>query len=167
MGNTDDGDESGTGSDGGLGIGLGSGLRKLVELLESVDQTGEESGDGRVPGRTGSIDYSYTARAIDGDRVDDRSTSRPRTVRRRHSTEVPVRIDREGDDIILVVDVSDADREDLTVGVDESAEELVVGLSDEAIERVPIDGTTASVVDVTENNQVLEIRVRPGGRADE
>jgi hypothetical protein len=57
--------------------------------------------------------------------------------------------------------VTDVDRGDLTVGVDEAARELVVGVSDTPIERVPIDGSNASVVDVTENNQVLEVRVRP------
>lgn len=167
MDDTDGTDEPGTDNGRGFGVSLGSGLRKLVELLESVEQSGRESGEGRTSGPRGSIDYSYTARTIDDDRENDRSTSRPRTVRRRHSSAIPVRIDRDGEDVIVVIDIEDVEREDLTIGVDRSANELVVGVSDAPIERVPIDGDTASIVDVTENNRILEVRVRPREGDDE
>jgi len=168
----DDTDRSDDDTGEGFGISLGGGLRKLVDLLERVDRSGRESGEGRVPGRT-AIDYSYAARTVDADRDDersrdgDRAASRPRTVRRVRSARVPVRVDRDGDDVVIVVDVEDVDREDLTVGVDRSAGELVVGVADTPTGRVPIDGDGAAIVDVTENNRILEVRVRPREGDDE
>lgn len=129
---------------------------RLHELATDLLETGSIEGSGR--GRR--ISYGYSARTGPGRPA---SPPRRRTGRRRrayrtgrpdaHST-----VERDGDDLQVVVDIPGVDPDELTVGVDPDSAELVVAVADRELARVPLEGAD-TVVDAALNNDVLTVHL--------
>lgn len=66
-----------------------------------------------------------------------------------------------GEEFVVVADVLGASEDDLFVGLDTEANELVVEVHDERLERVTLPWEAVEVTGVTLNNGVLEARIHP------
>lgn len=67
---------------------------------------------------------------------------------------------RDEDELLVVADLPAVDAEDLTLGVDEARDELVIGVDDRAVERVELPWTVADV-DARFHHGILELRSTP------
>ena len=65
-----------------------------------------------------------------------------------------------GEEFVVVADVLGASEDDLFVGLDADASELVIEVDDTLIERVTLPWEAVEVTGVTLNNGVLEARIR-------
>lgn len=66
-----------------------------------------------------------------------------------------------GEEFVVVADVLGASEDNLFVGLDTEANELVVEVHDERLERVTLPWEAVEVTGVTLNNGVLEARIHP------
>lgn len=138
-------------------------IRRIVETLRELEESGGSRGKnvrtdyefstrvglGRGPEREGSRSRSRSDRSVDTDAVDA------------ESYHVDVR--RDGDEITVVADLRGANAEDVTAGIDPDANELIVGVDDEAVDRIPLGPVTASDIDASFHNGILELRIRTEG----
>lgn len=154
--------------------GLLGGLRSLLEALADADQDGtnrvsrrrrSEKGRfstdigfsgrlGRPSSGPGSSGDSDSATGSDPSSISDRSAPGDRVDEDYH---VDVRHDADGR-LVVVADMPGVDHEDLTVGLDEESNELVVGVDERAIERMPLPWPVEDV-EGRFNHGVLELRI--------
>ena len=69
----------------------------------------------------------------------------------------------DGEDLVVTADVPGVDIDDLVVGIDPRANDLVIGAHGSELERVTLPWDAMDAVDATVNNYVLEIRLRQAG----
>ncbi|WP_435348183.1 Hsp20/alpha crystallin family protein [Haloarchaeobius sp. HRN-SO-5] len=133
------------------------GSRNVVEWLEAHDATVEygsrvETGlGGRRPGARS---------ANDGGTRRPTETTHHRT-KRLYSSDYLTTTNREGDELVVSVDMPAVDPDDVTVGL--SGSHLVVSVDGRPVERVPVDDPDPETVAATYRNGVLEVRVRLDG----
>ena len=66
----------------------------------------------------------------------------------------------DGEDLVVTADVPGVSVEDLTVGIDRHASDLVIGAGGTEFERVALPWDAVEAVDASVNNYVLEVRIR-------
>lgn len=167
-----------------LRVNIGAGLSTLADLLDSLGGDDRIERRGRDDEGDRSVEYSYSigtgldpSAASPGnrppprrrerreERSDDRRSDRKRRSRRSSDDDHATSVRETEEGMVLVADLDGVSADDLTVGIDDSREEVVVAADSDAIERVPIDIEAFEVADATFNNGVLEIRFEEG--ADE
>jgi HSP20 family molecular chaperone IbpA len=142
--------------------GLLGGLRSLLETLADAERDGtsrvsrsRRSARGRFDTESGfSARIGRPSSRSDADSITDRSAADDRPDVDAH---VDVRHDDDGR-LVVVADMPDVDPEDLTVGLDEAANELVVGVDDHAVERLPLPWPVDDV-EGRFNHGVLELHI--------
>ena len=156
--------------DGAERSGLLGGLRSLLEALADADGDGptrvgrtrrrrggrfstEFGFSGRV-GRPSSRSESGSDSGSDANTISGRSAPDDRMDVDYH---VDVRHDDDGR-LVVVADMPGVDPDDLRVGLDEESNELVVGIDDRPIERLPLPWPVDDVV-ARFNHGVLELRI--------
>lgn len=164
--NSDDDDDEESGDDrGGFGIDIGIGVRTIADILRELDDRDRVSGSGR----RGDVEYGYSAGTGVGPRPSDESDrDRERPSRPRKKRSWPAESDddhlvetrREGDELVVTADLPGVSAEDLVIGLDDDADELVLGADGRAIERVPLPWEEVGVADASYNNHVLVVRIR-------
>lgn len=151
--------------------GLLGAIRLMVDTLVDAEREGKTSFGKRrrVPGDHFTTEYGFSGQ-IGGPRNREDSGAGQNTGWSSSSgsggggeSDDSYRVDiREGDDELLVVaDMPDVDHEDITVGIDEDSEEFVVGVGDQAVERMeppwPVEDVQAQY-----RHGILELRLRRG-----
>lgn len=144
--------------------GLLAAIRGVVEALADAEREGrhEFRGSGRIPKGHFTTNYRYSGRIGDSVPGSDGSRSRSNSGSTRETDEclVDVRYEDGSDELLVVADVPDVTVGDLTVGIKEETNELVIGLEDRPLERVtlpwPVDGADAQY-----HHGVLELRFAP------
>lgn len=142
--------------------GLLGGLRRLLESLADAerDGTSKVSRSGRTSSGRFSTEYGFSGRIgppstrSDADSITDRS---PPSGQRDADYHVDARYDDDGR-LVVVADMPGVDVDDLTVGLDEDRNELVVGVEDRPVERMPLPWPVADV-EGRFNHGVLEVRI--------
>lgn len=135
-------------------------IRRIVETLRELE---EREGAGSR-GRNVRTNYEFSTRVGLGrgprpERSDSRAGPNADTDESgAESYHVDVR--RDGHEITVVADLQGADAADVTAGVDPDANELVVGVDDEPVDRIPLGPVTASDIDASFHNGILELRIR-------
>ncbi|QLG60699.1 alpha-crystallin domain-containing protein [Halorarum salinum] len=128
---------------------------RLHELAEDLLDAGSIGGEGRA----GRISYGYTARTGPGGPPSARRRrGARRTSPRADRPDVHSTVERDGDDLRVVADLPGVDVEELTVGVDQERDELVVAVADRVLTRVPLEGAD-TFVNASLNNDVLTVRL--------
>lgn len=171
-------DESG----GIFGIRIGAGLSALADILEELDDEDETSGSGRSSDGRRTVDYRYSVETGLGD-ITSSDASPSRRGRPRSEGDGPRRADdagprsgapstrseeyltttrRENGDLVVVADLANVTEDDLSLGIDQRSNELVIGVGGTVVERIPLEWDDVEVDDATFNNQVLEVRLGPG-----
>lgn len=143
--------------------GILGGLRSLLEALADAEREGRSRIDraGRSSRGRFTTEYGVSGRIgrrptrSDADSITDRSAGTDQTAD--DDYHVDVRHDDEGR-LVVVADLPGVDHEDLTVGLDEDSDELVVGVEDRAVERLPLPWPVADV-EGRFNHGVLELRI--------
>ncbi|WP_313692699.1 gas vesicle protein GvpH [Halorarum halobium] len=134
---------------------LGDRLHEFaVDLLDGGTTSGERRG--------GRISYGYSART-GPDRPSGPATPHRRSRPSRGSTgpsgtDAHASAVRDGDDLLVTVDLPGVAPEDLTCGVDPDRDELVVGADGQVLSRVPLEGAD-HVVAASLNNHVLTVHL--------
>lgn len=131
--------------------GILGAIRRVVDALAEAERDGKTrfGGAGRIPGNHFTTQYGFSGR-IGGPRGRTDST---REAGDRHLVDV-----RETDDELLVVaDMPAVERKDISVGVDEDRNEFVVGVGNEAVERMELPWPVEDV-DAQFQHGVLELR---------
>ena len=158
--NSDDPDDEESDENARFGVDIGVGLRTIADILRELDERGQVSGEGRRDG----VSFDYSARTGLGPRPGGRDdqTPRPRRKRARVSEEIDAHVDarRDGDELVVTADLPGVDEENLSVGFDGGATELVLGVDGSSVGRVPVPWDAVEVADATFNNGVLVVRVR-------
>ena len=131
-------------------------LRAILELLSELDDADERSRrSGWTDGRT-SVDYSVSVRGLDealdgGPSGGTEESGRPET---------PALTTRETDDgLLVVVDLPERRTEQVAAEVDEDERVAVITAGGDDIGRVPLDDGEWTVVDVSVNNDIMEVRL--------
>ena len=135
-------------------------IRRIVETLREI----EESESAGSSGRNVRTDYEFSTRVGLGrgpspKRSDSRSSPSP-DVDESGAESYRVDVRRDGDEITVVADLQGADPADVTAGIDADANELVVGVDDDPVDRIPLGPVTASDIDASFHNGILELRIR-------
>ena len=138
-------------------------LDRLRSLLSDLESEGTIERTGRVASARGVVDYRYSImsgfdEAIP-DRVDGDETER-RRLQDVDSDEYLITTRQEGSEFVVVADLTNVDAEDLTVGIDDVRDFLVIGVEGRAVERVPLP-VTSVVTDASFSNGILEVRMQP------
>ncbi|WP_254862305.1 gas vesicle protein GvpH [Halovivax gelatinilyticus] len=142
-------------SDGGRrGFHLRVGLRALSDILGDLVEVEAT----RDPPPEPSVEWDDVA-----DDELDTGTGRERTKRLRTSTTDRCLVDTrfDGGAFVVHADIPGAEVDDVSVGLDPRADQLVVGVHDEAVAWVDLPWSKAEATDVWFNNGVLEVRLRP------
>lgn len=134
--------------------GLFGVIRHVLGALVDAERSGarEVRGAGRRPGRRYSIEYGFSGRVGE----------RPPGTGSRADVDADYLVDvREADDAVLVVaDLPDVERDDLTVGLADGRSVLVIRVDGRPIERIelpwPVDAVEPRL-----HHGVLEIRITP------
>lgn len=123
--------------------------RALLEILHALEDDGEHSSEGRwSTGRT-SVDYSVSIDGLADDaplRAGDDGTN-PTVALREYE-----------DELVLVADIPGADGDDVSVDMDDDGQMLRIIVDDVVQGRVPIGQGAWRIVDVSFNNEILEVR---------
>jgi len=153
--------------------GLLDQLRTLLETLAEIDEeeAGRRRGSGQIDHETSRIDYNYDVSIGLGQRGQSPDTGssprRPHSERQSHhqrATEDSVSIEtREGtsdDELVVIADLPGvADDDDVAVDLDTDESALILRINENEVKRIPLDQSDMTIIDMTVNNQVLEIRV--------
>ncbi|QLD90574.1 hypothetical protein HWV07_16640 [Natronomonas salina] len=142
--------------------GLLGGIRSVLEALADAERDGKSrisrrrrSSKGRFSTESGfSVRVGRPSSGSDANSINDRSSASDQRDVDHH---VDVRHDDDGR-LVVVADLPNVDPDDLTVGLDEETNELVVGVEDRAVERLalpwPVDDVEGRF-----NHGVLELRI--------
>jgi len=152
------------------GGGLLGGLRSLLAALADAEGDGPDrvSRSRRRSGSRFTTEFGFTGRLgrpsghpdagadsrSDGSSISGRSSPHDRADENHH---VDVRHDDDGR-LVVVADMPGVDPDDLRVGLDEDANELVVGVDDQPVERLPLPWPVDDV-EGRYNHGVLELRI--------
>lgn len=131
-------------------------LRHVANSLQEAQRDGRDraGGAGHISGPRGRTDYGFSARIGPGTEETETTASAD------HDHLVDVR--RGEDHLLVVADLPDVDADDLTVGIDRGAGDLVVGVDDTPVEHVPLPWPDADV-DARFEHGVLEVHIEPAG----
>ncbi len=138
----------------------------MLEALADAEREGTTtlSKTGRIPGDHFSTEYGFHGQ-VGGPRIPEESQPEKRPTAPNSTDSKPVgeesyRVDiRELDDGLLVVaDMPDVDVEDITAGIDEERDKLVVGVGRDSIERIPLPWAVEDV-QATFHHGILELRI--------
>lgn len=167
---SDERDGRDDGGDRGDRGGLLGGLRRLLEALADADGDGPTR-VGRTRRRSGrrfSTEFGFSGRVgRPSSRSNRRSSSGsdPSTITGRSAPDDRMDGDyhvdvRHADDgrLVVVADLPGVAHDDLRVGLDEETNELVVGVDDRAVERLPLPWPVDDV-EGRFNHGVLELRI--------
>lgn len=150
--------------------GLFGAIRLMVQTLADAerDETTTFRKSGRVPGDHFTTEFGFSGQ-IGGPRDRDETDSDRRSLSSpaRESGQADsdsYRVDvREGEDqLVVVADMPDVDAKDITAGLDADGHEVVVGVSDEAVERVELPWP-ADDVEAQFQHGILELRLSREG----
>ena len=165
-----DTDETGDGRDEQTVSGLLGAIREVVDSLVEAERDGMTTFGkrGRTQGGRFTIEYGFSGRigrppqSTDSGAT-DRSGGKPSRTRSTGDTtgtgEESYLVDvRETDDGLLVVaDLPAVDAEDVTAGINEDRDELVVAVDDDQVERIALPWPVETG-DVQFKHDVLELR---------
>lgn len=131
-------------------------LRAILELFSEMNDAGGRTGRGGwTDGRT-SVDYSVSVRGLDEALGEHPPGGTERSDRR----ETPAITTRETDGGLLVaVDLPESRTEGVSAEVDEDERVAVITAGGDEVGRVPLDDGEWTVVDVSVNNGVMEVRL--------
>ncbi|WP_312911988.1 Hsp20/alpha crystallin family protein [Natronosalvus caseinilyticus] len=136
---------------------LRAGLRSLSTLLGNlVEVSVDES-----PPPVNSANRTTVEGGGEYRRRQEDQPERTRVKRVRKTTAdhlIDTRLD--GDEFLVTADVPGASKDDLSVGIDSSTNQLVIGREGTVLERVEIPWRSPETTEAWFNNGVLEIRVR-------
>ena len=139
-------------------------LSELLDALEDVDT--DEQSSGRVTRGDATFDYNINIGTIN-------PSGESRRNRRQRDWDIHgesedheyrVRVNEAAGELVVIADLPAVSPDDVEVGITDDA--LEIRANGTVVESVPLDWDGAAVTDVTFTNQVLEVRVTPGG-ADE
>ena len=143
-------------------VGLFGAIRGILEALGDPERTDVDR-SGRIPNRHFTTEYSVSGR-IGGSESGSISGSQPQsdtgsTRETGDSYLVDIRYD-EDDDLLVVADLPDVEADELTVGLDEDRNELVIGVENRPVERVNLPWPVADV-ESRFRHGVLRLRFTP------
>lgn len=146
--------------------GLLGAIRLVVDTLADAERNDRTTfgKSGRIPGGHFTTEFGFSGqiggprKGVDSESDSRSSNSRPATGSSSSSDERHLVDVRETDDELLVVaDVPDVEPEDITAGIDEEQDELVVGVENKAVERMELPWPVADV-EAQLQHGVLELR---------
>lgn len=123
--------------------------RALLEILQALEDEGEQTREGRWSSGGTSVDYSISIDGLADDaplRAGDDGT---------HST---VALREYEDELLLVADIPGADDDEVSVDLDDDGQMLRIIVDDVVQGRVPIGEGAWRIADVSVNNEILEVR---------
>lgn len=135
---------------------LRAGLRSLSTLLGNLVEV-----SAGAPPPVNSADRTTVEGGGEYRRRQEAQPERTRVKRVRKTTSdylIDTRLD--GDEFLVTADVPGASKDDLSVGIDSSTNQLVISREGTVLERVEIPWRSPETTEAWFNNGVLEIRVR-------
>lgn len=123
--------------------------RALLEILQALEREGEETREGRWTNGGTSVDYSVSIDSL----ADEAPLGVDETAAR--ST---VAIREYDDELVLVADMPGTDAESVSVDMEDDGRMLRIIVDDVVQGRVPLGEGERRIVDVSFNNDILEVR---------
>lgn len=123
--------------------------RALLEILQALEDEGEQTREGHWSSGGTSVDYSISIDGLADDaplRSGDEGTN-PTVALREYE-----------DELLLVADIPGADDDEVSVDLDDDGQMLRIIVDDVVQGRVPIGEGAWRIVDVSFNNEILEVR---------
>lgn len=162
----DDGDDRDYEDDMSGSIPLGTlfgTLSELLDQLENLDLDAGESRSGNVRRGDATFDYNVNIGSINpaGESRRNRRQRDWHIEGKSDDHEYHVRIDEEDGEIVVFADLPAVSADDVDVATNDETGSLEIRVDGEVVESIPFDWVGATVTDVTFQNQILEVHVRP------
>lgn len=153
-------------------------LRHVVETLQDAERSGKGrgAGSGTVSGRHTRTDYGFNVSTgpdpdslwerLGVDDPSEESADEPTATTKPDTEEYLVDVRESEDGVVVLADLPRATAEGVTAGIDRERNELVIGIDDEVVERIPLGSADIAVADSTFRNGVLEVRLRTDTEED-
>ena len=140
------------------GFRLEAGLRPLSDLLGSLVEVEARE----VPPPEETVEWQDVEYSDEERRHDESETERKRTKRVRKSSAEQCLIDTRFDDDEFVVnaDIPGASKDDVSVGMNPSTDQLVISRGASVVGRVDLPWESTEATNVWFNNGVLEVRLQ-------
>lgn len=143
-----------------------SGLSKLIRLLVAALAEAEQKGNttfamsGEVPGDKLSTEYGISGElgSIRPEAESEEDSMSRSSASPTPTDEYLIEARESGDELLVVADLPDIEAADITAGLEENRNELVLFLAGEEVERVRLPWTVADVESQFQHG-ILELRV--------
>lgn len=125
-------------------------IRALLEMLAEMEERNERTNQGRWSGDRTTVDYSVSISGLGEAPGTGGNDER----------ETPAITTRQVDDGMLVAaDLPGVREGDVTVEIDRDKRAVTIATHGDVLGRVPLDDGDWTVVDVSVNNDVMEVRL--------
>lgn len=140
-----------------IALGINVGVRSLTDFLGGIidmsTTPGSDVGEWETVDWTASTNRETSSRRSPPELTTEPSVESP--------DDYLVDTRQTEDEFVVVAELPGVDEEDLSVGIDVNANDLVISVEDRTIDRIPLPWSSSVAAKVWFNNSVLEVHTKP------